>query len=71
MSKHSEFGKGKRKNIGKMITIMKMNYKVVEFLFFSFVSSTINCMIVFTFSMHVCMKRHRLISKLQHGAVPL
>ena len=55
MSKHSEFGKGKRKNRGKRTTIMKMNYKVVKFLFLSFVSSTINCMIVVTFSICMCV----------------
>ena len=45
---------GKENNGRKMTTIVKMNYKVVEFLFFSFISSTLNYMIVFIFSVYMC-----------------
>ena len=61
MSKHSEFGKEKRKNRGKRTTIEKMDYKVVKFLVLSFVSSTLFCMIVFIFSVCMCgMNKHSL-----------
>ena len=46
---------GKEKNGRKMTIIEEMNYKVVKFFFLSFVSSTINCMIVFTFSVCMCV----------------